>query len=172
MDGKKALHKTEPFVSTVGQLHVKPNSSNVIPGEVAFTVDIRDAHAAALQEFSGEFPEAFARIAARRGLTVDIGEWMNMAPIMMNGEMNAALAAICRRRNLPFRMMFSGAGHDTQVIGEMCPATMLFVPSRAGISHSPANTARRRTWPQASPYWRNGCTNTATPIPIKYYSWR
>ena len=134
---KKALHKTEPFVSTVGQLHVKPNSSNVIPGEVAFTVDIRDAHAATLQEFSGEFPEAFARIAALRGLTVDIGEWMNMAPIMMNGEMNAALAAICRRRNLPFRLMFSGAGHDTQVIGEMCPATMLFVPSRAGISHSP-----------------------------------
>ncbi|WP_018751168.1 allantoate deiminase [Paenibacillus sanguinis] len=134
---RKALHQSEPFVSTVGQLHVKPNSSNVIPGDVSFTVDIRDAHLAALQEFSGEFPEAFARIAARRGLKIEIEEWMNMNPFRMNDEMNKTLAAICHRRSLPFHTMFSGAGHDTQVIGQLCPATMLFVPSRSGISHSP-----------------------------------
>ncbi|MNO20425.1 Allantoate amidohydrolase [compost metagenome] len=129
--------RSDPFVSTVGQFHVKPNSSNVIPGEVAFTIDIRDANAGTLQDFSAEFLDSFSRIAARRGLTVDVDEWMNMPPVLMNESMNQTLASICHRRNLSYRSMYSGAGHDAQVIGSVSPTTMLFVPSLGGVSHSP-----------------------------------
>lgn len=138
---QRAQDEPEPFVSTVGQLEVLPNSSNVIPGQVYFTVDVRDAAADRLAAFCLELRQAFAAIARERELTVEVEEWMDMAPVRMNPAMNAELAAICEAKRLPWRHMFSGAGHDTQVISRICPSTMLFVPSHNGISHSPLESS-------------------------------
>lgn len=138
---ERALAEPEPFVSTVGQLEVSPNSSNVIPGQVCFSVDVRDAVEERLTAFCLELRQAFAGIAGGRGLTVEVEEWMNMPPALMNPAMNSELAAICEAKRLPWRHMFSGAGHDTQVISWLCPSTMLFVPSHNGISHSPLESS-------------------------------
>jgi allantoate deiminase len=122
-------------------LEVSPNSSNVIPGQVCFSVDVRDAVEERLTAFCLELRQAFAGIAGGRGLSVEVEEWMNMPPALMNPAMNSELAAICEAKRLPWRHMFSGAGHDTQVISRLCPSTMLFVPSHNGISHSPLESS-------------------------------
>lgn len=141
---RKARFQSEPFVSTVGQLHVQPNSSNVIPGQVSFTVDVRDSREERLTDFCRDFRQSFAEMAEERGLLVEVEEWMNMAPAQMNDEMNREITAICDANRLPSRTMFSGAGHDAQVLSRLCPTTMLFVPSRAGISHSPMEFSHGR----------------------------
>ncbi|MDF2937651.1 MAG: allantoate amidohydrolase [Paenibacillaceae bacterium] len=138
---QRAQAEPEPFVSTVGQLEVLPNSSNVIPGQVSFTVDVRDSVEERLAAFCLELRQSMASIAGARDLCVEVEEWMNMAPVRMNPAMNAELAAICEAKRLPWRHMFSGAGHDTQVISRICPSTMLFVPSHKGISHSPLESS-------------------------------
>ncbi|ALS20453.1 Zn-dependent hydrolase [Paenibacillus naphthalenovorans] len=134
---KTALSQREPFVATTGQLQVQPNLANVIPGQVVFTVDVRDADSEVLEQFCSTFKSVFAEIAERRQLSVDFHEWMSMHPVRMNVDMNRSLASICEGRGLAYRSMFSGAGHDAQMFQAVCPTTMLFVPSKEGISHSP-----------------------------------
>ncbi|RXZ76662.1 Zn-dependent hydrolase [Paenibacillaceae bacterium] len=132
-----AFQEAEPFVATTGQLTAVPNMSNVISGEVHFKVDIRDSDAHVLGRFSERMKLAFFEIAARRGLIADIDEWVSSQPVRMDREMNGTLASICAARGLSCRTMFSGAGHDAQMLSSICPTTMLFVPSKDGISHSP-----------------------------------
>lgn len=134
---RKALFQTEPFVSTVGQLQVQPNSSNVIPGQASFTVDVRDSSEDRLTEFCRTMEQSFGEIGDERRLAVQVEEWMNMPPALMSKDMNQELVSICTASGLAFRPMFSGAGHDAHVMSRICPTTMLFVPSRDGISHSP-----------------------------------
>ncbi|MEI0739269.1 M20/M25/M40 family metallo-hydrolase [Paenibacillus sp. JTLBN-2024] len=62
---------------------------------------------------------------------------MNTAPIAMDAELTDAIERICRSRDLPYRRMPSGAGHDAQILAACCRTAMVFVPSRKGISHSP-----------------------------------
>ncbi len=78
------------------------------------------------------------RIAASNGLTVSASLWTEAAPVRMNGRLTEALDRICRTRGLVCRHMYSGAGHDSQLLAPVCPTAMVFVPSRGGISHSPA----------------------------------
>ncbi|WP_019005790.1 M20 family metallo-hydrolase [Cohnella laeviribosi] len=135
---KGALLGGGGLVATTGKLEVLPNVANVIAGEVTFTVDVRDKDEEELDRFCGLFRRAFAEIAARRKLTVGFDEWMNAAPIRMDADMNRTMASICDAHAYAYRTMYSGAGHDAQVFQAVCPTTMLFVPSRAGVSHSPA----------------------------------
>lgn len=135
---EEAAHSEgEQFVATTGYMNVMPNLSNVIPEYVKFTVDVRDADAEVLERFSIRFQEIFREIAERRQLQIQVEEWMNVPPVPMSASYNETLAQICDGYGFSYRFMNSGAGHDAQMLQGICPTTMLFVPSRGGISHSP-----------------------------------
>jgi len=126
-----------PLVATVGSLTIQPNLTNVIPGHVAFTLDARHADSAELAEFCEELIAVYRQIAAERGLTLSSREWMDAPAVRLDHDLLLQLTGICRRQGLSHRTMYSGAGHDAQLMQAICPSAMVFVPSRGGISHSP-----------------------------------
>ncbi|MNL37026.1 Allantoate amidohydrolase [compost metagenome] len=134
---RSAAEAGAPLVATAGRLEVIPGTPNVIPGEVQFTLDIRHSEAERLESFCAALAAAFGEIAARRGLALELVPTLATSPAPMNQALCGALEQICLEQGRSFRRMVSGAGHDAQLFAPKCPAAMIFVPSRAGISHSP-----------------------------------
>ncbi|MEK4008757.1 Zn-dependent hydrolase [Paenibacillus sp. FSL H3-0333] len=134
---RSALAAGDPLVATTGRLEVYPGTSNVIPGEVQFTLDIRHSEAGVLERFCAAVLAEFAELGRRRGLTLEVQPLLETAPAPMDQELRAALEEICLQQEKPYLSMVSGAGHDAQLFAPRCPAAMIFVPSRGGISHSP-----------------------------------
>lgn len=141
---QEALQWGAPLVATVGHIEARPNMPNAVSGEAAFTVDIRHADREALEAFGRRLREAFRQVAAERGLALDCAEWLREEPTPMSAELAAGLADSCAALGLSPLRMISGAGHDAQMLARICPAAMLFVPSRGGISHSPLEYTRPR----------------------------
>lgn len=133
----RLARETPNAVATVGTIRFEPNAINVIPSSAVFTVDLRNPdeerlsrQEAALRLFlEGLQAEGYA-IAAERLARFD--------PVGFAPEIVAAVEDAAARRQLACRRMTSGAGHDAQMIARIAPAAMIFVPSRAGISHNPA----------------------------------
>ncbi|MBT2289737.1 Zn-dependent hydrolase [Paenibacillus albidus] len=134
---RAALEAGEPLVATAGRLEVKPNTPNVIPGEVLFTLDIRHSEEDALERFCNRVISAYEEIAERRGLKLTMTRALCAVPALMDSGLYERLERICREQGRTHRRMVSGAGHDAQLFAPRCRTAMIFVPSRAGISHSP-----------------------------------
>jgi allantoate deiminase len=127
----------EPLVATVGFLEVTPNTPNVVPGSVSFTVDARHTRAEELASFSASLETSFAAIAARRRLGIAMEPRLTVEPVAMDPNLQTLIHRSCEARKLSHLTLPSGAGHDSQVMASLCPTAMLFIPSRKGISHSP-----------------------------------
>ncbi|NJJ39649.1 M20 family metallo-hydrolase [Paenibacillus apii] len=134
---RSAAEAGEPLVATTGRLEVYPNTPNVIPGEVMFTLDIRHSDGNELEAFCAAAVSAFEEIAKRRGVTVNITARLSASPAPMDRGLSGELESICTRQGRTYRTMVSGAGHDAQLFAPLTRTAMIFVPSRAGISHSP-----------------------------------
>lgn len=133
----EAIQWGEPLVATVGRIEAVPNTPNVVPGAVSFTVDIRHHDEEILEEFSNQVLDKFKEMAKWRGLDVSIVSWLEAKPAPMHKDLIERLEKISGDLSLPYRRMVSGAGHDAQLFPAVCPTAMLFVPSKGGISHSP-----------------------------------
>ncbi|WP_339289733.1 Zn-dependent hydrolase [Paenibacillus sp. FSL E2-0201] len=127
----------EPLVATSGKLEVHPNTPNVIPGEVLFTLDIRHIEEDDLECFCAKLFSRYYEITAERGVTLEVTPVLHTLPAPMDTKLSTALENICRQQGKTYRTMVSGAGHDAQLFAPRCPTAMIFVPSRSGISHSP-----------------------------------
>lgn len=127
----------DPLVATAGRLEAYPNTANVIPGEVRFTIDVRHSDMAALESFCRLLEEQVQRIAAERKLELGMALWVDTRPVPLDEGLAHMGEEAARSRGLVCRRMASGAGHDAQMIQALCPSALLFVPSRSGISHSP-----------------------------------
>ncbi|GMK38840.1 allantoate amidohydrolase [Paenibacillus sp. CCS19] len=126
----------DPLVATVGRLETMPGTPNVIPGEVRFTLDIRHDKELKLESFCRDTLAAFEAIARSRGLGFESRCWLATKPTQMDDGLTGLLERACLARANSSRRMVSGAGHDAQLFAAVCPAAMLFVPSRGGVSHS------------------------------------
>ncbi|NMM52402.1 allantoate deiminase [Paenibacillus aquistagni] len=127
----------DPLVSTVGKIDVIPNVVNVVPGNALFTLDIRHTSKNELIRFTDEVTELMKRTAESLGVEITIDMWMDEDPVPMNAEIIQVLEKQCEENHIPFKLMHSGAGHDSQIMAKFVPTAMLFVPSRKGISHNP-----------------------------------
>jgi allantoate deiminase len=134
-------HPEDGMVGTVGCIETVPGAVNIIPGRVLFTVDLR-ALTDALRVAATEcFAAEAARIAKARGLTVSIETFHEIATAYCAPVLQDALAARVTELGHTSIRLPSGAGHDAQVMARLCPAAMLFVRCRGGISHNPAEFA-------------------------------
>lgn len=133
-----AYQKGDPLVLTFGHIEVQPNTVNVVPGEVMFTMDCRHTDADELASFTKEIEDLFTDIAGKNDLKIEIDNWMNEAPVVMSSDIVETLEAACMDSKLNYTVMHSGAGHDSQIFAVHVPTAMLFVPSINGISHNPA----------------------------------
>jgi len=126
-----------PGVVTFGKIAAMPNTSNVINSTVQFSIDIRHPDKNELDKLALELKKYIKQIAAEIGLEAQIMLSIDEAPTHMNGELANLAQQACEWQNISFKRMHSGAGHDSQIMANYCPTTMIFVPSKGGISHSP-----------------------------------
>ncbi|AKJ42500.1 allantoate deiminase [Pragia fontium] len=138
----KAEAAGDPLVLTFGKVVPKPNTVNVVPGEVMFTMDCRHTDQAYLKTFTEEIEHDMRAIAKEMGMEIEIDRWMDEAPVPMDPQLVDTLKNICDKEQLNYRVMHSGAGHDAQIFAPRVPTAMLFIPSIKGISHNPAEKTK------------------------------
>jgi N-carbamoyl-L-amino-acid hydrolase len=129
-----------PAVGTVGLLEVRPNSRNVIPGEVFFTIDFRHPESARLDRMEADLTRAIADVADQTGLTVDWKRIWESPPVAFDADCIACVREGAEKAGLPARDIISGPGHDAAHVARVAPTTMIFVPCKDGVSHNEAES--------------------------------
>ena len=128
--------------ATVGYVKVEPNSRNVIPGRVTFSADLRAADAAQLAAMEAVMRETAERICTERGLTLTIEPTVEFPPTPFTPACMAAVRDAAQRLGYSHMDLISGAGHDAMYLSLVCPAAMIFVPCKDGISHNEIEDAK------------------------------
>jgi len=128
--------------ATVGMLNVHPNSRNVIPGKVFFTVDFRHPDDAVLSEMDRKLRAGIEEIAGRIGLEVELENIFYYKPIHFDEDCIAAVRKATEELGHSHRDMVSGAGHDACYLSKVAPTSMVFVPCVDGISHNEVEDAK------------------------------
>jgi N-carbamoyl-L-amino-acid hydrolase len=125
-------------VATVGSMQVKPNSPNVVPGEVFLTVDLRHPDLATLESMEAVFTAALDEVCKPLGLSLAATKIWDQPPVAFDAHCVAAVRRAAETSGFTLRDMVSGAGHDAAYIARVAPTAMIFVPCRGGISHNEA----------------------------------
>jgi len=124
-------------VATCGFVDVRPNVRNVIPGLVALSAELRAEDARGLDAAMATVDCRVAEIGARRGVAVSVRWGQRVAPTATDPRLLQLARAVASASGGPWTELPSGAGHDAQILGQVVPIAMLFVPSRGGVSHAP-----------------------------------
>jgi N-carbamoyl-L-amino-acid hydrolase len=123
-------------VATVGLCSFQPNLVNVVPSSVTLTVDLRNTDELLLRQAEAVFAELCTRLAADEGVSISHRTLARFEPVQFDREMIDLVEATAVRLGHSTRRMPSGAGHDAQMLARVCPTSMIFVPSVAGLSHN------------------------------------
>jgi N-carbamoyl-L-amino-acid hydrolase len=127
-------------VGAVGQVKVFPNSRNVIPGKVVFTVDIRSPEQAKLDTMKGEVMRAAHAVAAELGLGCAIEEVGHFDPVTFDAGLVKIVRQSAENLGLSHMDIVSGAGHDACWVNRVAPTVMIMCPCVDGLSHNEAET--------------------------------
>lgn len=134
-------HEHAPHaVGTVGLLEVTPNSRNVIPGQVFFTVDFRHPEDAVLAQMEAKLYAAIDEIAGAIGLEAEHKKVWDSPPVKFDPDLIAAVRNGAEKAGFSHRDIISGAGHDAAYTARVAPTTMVFVPCEGGLSHNEAES--------------------------------
>ncbi|RTQ50057.1 allantoate amidohydrolase [Hymenobacter gummosus] len=125
------------LVATVGKLQLPHAASNVIPGEVSCSLDLRSPDETELAAAYAALQQQAEALAARRGLTLDWQLIQQTAPVACDAALNQPLSQAIAAAGHEVIALVSGAGHDAVPVAQVAPATMLFVRCYRGISHNP-----------------------------------
>ncbi len=131
-----ALDTPGDQVATVGYLAVSPNATNTVPGEVDLRIDLRDLSQSHLERLVEQLKAEICAIAASTGTEIEMRQTLHILPTLAAPEIMNAIAQICQDLDLSQMQLPSRAGHDAQELGRITDMGMIFVPSKAGISHS------------------------------------
>ena len=126
------------FVGTVGYLEVIPNAPNVIPGEVKLIIDFRNNSIEVIELASSKINEMTKDVANKEGVQIDNRQRAYLPPTRMTGSILNLIERVTDDLELTWHRMQSGAGHDAMIMRRIADTGMIFVPSKHGKSHSPA----------------------------------
>ncbi len=127
---------------TVGQVQVHPNSRNVIPGRVKFSIDLRNATDALCEAMDADIRAVAARLAQRSGLDIGIERVSHYSASPFDADCIRSIAQAAERLGHSHMPVISGAGHDAIYMARLAPTGMIFVPCKDGISHNEIEDAR------------------------------
>ena len=125
---------------TVGRLNVAPNSCNVIPGEVRFSVEFRHPDEAEVERLAAEFPREAGEIARTCGVALELTELFRIPAQPFDPGCVDLVRQAARRLGLSAREIVSGAGHDAVYVARHVPTAMIFTPCKDGLSHNEAES--------------------------------
>ena len=126
---------------TVGMVQVFPNSRNVIPGRVKFSIDLRNATDALVDEMAGEIKACAARLIQENGLGIEIDLVSSYSAIDFHAGCIDVVARAAGKLGYSNMPVVSGAGHDAVYVAGLAPAGMIFIPCKDGISHNEIESA-------------------------------
>jgi N-carbamoyl-L-amino-acid hydrolase len=123
-------------------MQVKPNSRNVIPGEVRMTVDLRNARDKTLLGMKEELEQTASAIARERRVSIELKEVVYFPPSQFAPELVERVRAAAKELGFSHRDIVSGAAHDAVYLSRVAPTAMVFVPCEGGISHNEIENAK------------------------------
>jgi N-carbamoyl-L-amino-acid hydrolase len=126
---------------TVGMVKVHPNSRNVIPGQVTFSIDLRNATDALCEAMDADIRGVAAKLTAETGLAIEITQVSAYPAQPFHAEMVQAVADAAQALGYSNMPAVSGAGHDAVYMARLAPAGMIFIPCKDGISHNEIESA-------------------------------
>ncbi|MEI6735100.1 MAG: Zn-dependent hydrolase [Comamonadaceae bacterium] len=126
---------------TVGMVQVHPNSRNVIPGRVKFSIDLRNATDTQVDTMADEVKAYAAKVARESGLEVKIEMVSSYPAQAFHDECKAAVARAAQKLGYSNMPAVSGAGHDAVYMARLAPSGMIFIPCKDGISHNEIESA-------------------------------
>jgi beta-ureidopropionase / N-carbamoyl-L-amino-acid hydrolase len=121
---------------TVGMVHVHPNSRNVIPGKVKFSIDLRNSTDALVDQMADEVKAFAAKTCKDLGLGLEIELVSTYSAIGFHKECIDAVARATNKLGYSNMPVVSGAGHDAVYMAKLAPSGMIFIPCKDGISHN------------------------------------
>ncbi|MCD2517364.1 Zn-dependent hydrolase [Massilia sp. G4R7] len=127
---------------TVGMVQVFPNSRNVIPGQVKFSIDLRNVSDGLLNTMHEEMLAFVARTREQSGLAIEVERVSYYPPCPFHPDCVNAVRAATEQLGYSNMDVVSGAGHDAIYAARVAPAGMIFVPCKDGISHNEIEDAR------------------------------
>jgi allantoate deiminase len=133
---------TDGLVATVGQMQVEPGASNVIPGRVTLSLDVRHQEDAIWQAARAQLQAQAAQIAAESGVQVIWQAGKGTPAVPCGSTLTARLARAVAAEGIAVLHLPSGAGHDGAVLAGITEIAMLFVRCERGISHNPAESVQ------------------------------
>lgn len=133
---QEAKKETEPFVATVGKIENIPNSVNVIPGKTEIIIELRDMEKEKINNYMDKIKEKIYQIEEREQIKIDVEPYSDKNSVNLDHEMIQKIEKICKENNIKYQTMYSGAGHDAMEMAKITKSTLIFVPSKDGISHN------------------------------------
>ena len=127
---------------TVGMVQVFPNSRNVIPGQVKFSIDLRNVNDALLNTMHEEMLAFVATTRKESGLAIEIERVSCYPPCPFHPDCVNAVRAATEKLGYSSMDVVSGAGHDAIYAARVAPSGMIFVPCKDGISHNEIEDAQ------------------------------
>jgi N-carbamoyl-L-amino-acid hydrolase len=124
-------------VATVGLISASPGATNVIPGKVTMSLDLRDLSKQKSDSVFGIIQRKADSLAGATGTTIQFIPVHTTIPAMTDKGIQDMIAGSARELGLSSMYLPSGAGHDSQDMARIAPVGMIFVPSKNGVSHSP-----------------------------------
>ncbi len=129
------------LVATVGEITALPGASNVIPGHVRLSLDVRHPKDAVRQAAVAELKKRATAIAAKRNVGLDWQPVHQTRAVTCDRHLSSLLSKAVKHRQRKLVLLHSGAGHDAAAMADTTPVTMLFVRCKNGISHHPDESA-------------------------------
>ena len=133
-----AMSHQPEAVGAIGHCDVYPNSRNVIPGKVVFTIDFRTPHQQVLDAMKARFEAEAPKIAEELGLGMEIEVSGHFDPVTFDPDCVSAVRNAAERLGYSHRDIVSGAGHDACWINKLYPTAMVMCPCVDGLSHNEA----------------------------------
>ena len=137
------LEKPEYVVATVGRIDVQPNGSNVVPGSVELTLEVRSSSDSVAQAVVERICAVGRATSERLGVAFAATPVSFSPAATCDSGVQQAIETACRQSGASYKYMASGAGHDAACMTKLCPAGMIFIPCRDGRSHCPEEWATK-----------------------------
>ena len=128
-------------VGTVGEIELRPNLINAVPGRARFSLDIRGVDEEGFRGVARDIATFAKEAAERRGMSAEYAPRQTLPATPLDRRVAVALEKAAEASGEPYMTMHSGAAHDTMSIADRVPSAMVFVPCKDGISHSPEEDA-------------------------------
>ncbi len=128
-------------VGTVGEIELRPNLINAVPGQAKFSLDVRGVDEDGFRGVARDIATFAKEAAGRRGMRTEYAQRQTLSATPLDEMVVAALEEAAEASGEPYMAMHSGAAHDTMSIADRVPSAMVFVPCKDGISHSPEEEA-------------------------------